>query len=205
MSIADFSEAYEGHRNRIEADEYESTTSKDLEAYNAMREGIDTANYVAEERLKVEFPKAFEYYKKYESENDEEAFDDLLSFKKKNKDSVQLIDNLFLKEYFRDLNDKIRIYIDSIHQAEIYGKKHGGEIDEDVKANLSELETRRSQAHDALIGQLKILARNMNKAGIDNSWESVVGLANGQAYRKEIQRWAENVSDHLVSVSESTT
>jgi len=59
---------------------------------------------------------------------------------------------------------------------------------------IESADTSRKRAHTGIIDELNILSRAFERAGLDNSWRSDIGLT-----RKDATRWAAKISQVLLS------
>lgn len=91
-----------------------------------------------------------------------------------------------IPEYFDAVLQSVQNYNESILDFD-EGKKW--DID---REDMNRLDNVRKTTHDGLISNLDTLTFFFEKAGLDKSWRSSVGL-----HRSEVQRWAQNVMLYL--------
>jgi len=91
-----------------------------------------------------------------------------------------------IREYYKTVMDSVFRYNNAILQ---YGKAKLEGVSKDEMENI---DFARRNVHNGLITNIGILARLMNKAGLDTSWRDAI-----TDDRKHVQRWAQNVMYYL--------
>lgn len=71
------------------------------------------------------------------------------------------------------------------------------ELEGKDREDIAQADESRRSAHNALLSDLDILARSMNKAKLDISWRDMVG-----SNRDEIGNWARDIAPHLRKIVE---
>jgi hypothetical protein len=202
--LEEFSASHEAHRNREER----RVVNSDVKAYLDLRQSIEAAADGAEIVLEKKNKHALDLVAQSKAETSEtgyDATDELATLIKQDKEARLLVNQVMLKDHFRDLRNAISNYISAIHDAELYRERSQGEISEEVMERREELEKRRSAAHNTLIDQLHVIKRSCKEVGIDIPWLSMLQLnKNKTDDRQTVQRWAEHVADYLVSLSQTT-
>ena len=189
-------------KEEIAIEQQEAARAEDLTAYFSMKDAIVTSATSAVKEIEKD-ASLKELYEKVK-EGDEDAEIAVGRMKKTDPEKYALIMKPFLLDYINDLHEYIKKYVACVNAVKLHMKRHTGNYDEEIKSETERLDQNRTQAHDALIIELKMIIGACENGGIDTSWKCVLGFRMGQEYRQDVQRWAENVSDYLVTVSKTT-
>jgi hypothetical protein len=125
-------------------------------------------------------------------ERDVKIFKALKRQVEKTTEFIDKTDRENIREIYAQMMDSVERYNQTILS---YNSNKSEKISKD---DMEQSDFRRRAAHDALISNLDILARLMNKAGIDIFWKDAIGID-----RKEVQRWAQNIMLYLQKEDEA--
>lgn len=204
MSIREFSASAEAFENKKSLKKEVNFLRDDVAIFKKIKDDSEKALLNASRILQEKYGDLYNAYVELKKDNPSGAENFLINESKKDDTLEPIVAAILLRGHVQNLPEAITSYVSLVHSSEGFRSDTVGDRDQQIMSDIENMEKIRSAAHNELILELKIIIRLLNNAGIDTPWSSVLGFIEGQVYRDKIQRWAQNVSDYFVSLSQTT-